>query len=82
MNNENMKRSIQLSDADMEMVSGGFSNNSGYSSGNEIMCHSCGETDEGNFEVWNVAGDERDHFRCHTCGHTFTVDSNGVYGTP
>ena len=82
MSNEKIKRSVQLSDADMEKVSGGFENIEGYSKGKEIMCHSCGESDEGHFEVWNVANDERDYFRCHTCGHTFTVDKNGIYGTP
>ncbi len=82
MNNEKNRKPVQLSDDDMEKVSGGFKNDRGYSKETEIVCHACGETDEGNFEIWNVANDERDYFRCHTCGHTFTVDKNGIYGTP
>ena len=69
----------KLSDTDLNRVSGG----TGTGAKNAVrMCLNCGEDNASKLEV---QGDPDENGKitviCGSCGHKFTIDADGVYGS-
>ena len=76
-NHKALKKRKRLTDEELENVTGGYWEYSGYSAGCWIECPFCGRTDESSFNTWADTQQGVDQFRCK-CGGAFAVDTTGI----
>ncbi len=68
----------KISEEDLDNVSGGYYETSGYASGYYIVCPNCGESRKNMINTWVESDvDELDGFQCINCGNIFGVNSSG-----
>ena len=75
---EVLKKISELSSDQLENVSGGYWESTGYASGYWIQCPNCGRSGTGDFNTWADTDQDCDWFICK-CGCSFAVDAYGYY---
>ncbi len=72
------QRAAKLSEKDLDNVSGGYWEDSGYAAGFFVACPNCGESRKGHINTWIESDPEKlDGFQCLSCGNTFAINAYG-----
>ena len=70
-----------LTDEQLDNISGGYWEDSGYAAGYWIQCPACGRSKASDFNTWADSEVSCDFFTCK-CGYVFAVDEFGtLYGS-